>query len=82
LNRALARSEKLGLQLLQAKTHYLLATALRLSRDAKEASSHYADARRILDNIKVDAKSDSFLKRSDLGTIYSESAKWAQNAGV
>jgi eukaryotic-like serine/threonine-protein kinase len=82
LNRALARSEKLGLQLLQAKSHYLLANALRLSGNTQEASRHYSNAHRILDTINTDAKSDTFLKRSDLATIYSESAKWAQNAGT
>jgi len=81
LNRALARSEKLGLQLLQAKSHYLLAGALRLSGNAQEASRHYADAHRILDNINADAKSDTFLKRSDLATIYSESTRLSQSAG-
>ena len=75
LNRALARSDKLGLQMLQVKGHYLLATALRLAGNSSEASQQFADAHRILDSINKEAKSDTFLKRSDLTTIYSESAK-------
>jgi tetratricopeptide (TPR) repeat protein len=75
LNRALARSDKLGLQMLQAKGHYLLATAFRLAGNSADASQQYANAHRILDNINKEAKTDTFLKRSDLSTIYSESAK-------
>ncbi len=79
LNRALARSEKLGLQILQAKSHYLLGTASRLMGNATEASRDYADAYRILDEAKKEAKSDTLLKRTDLGSIYKESEKWRQN---
>jgi predicted negative regulator of RcsB-dependent stress response len=75
LNRALARSDKLGLQMLQAKGHYLLGTAFRSVGNSAEASQQYSNAHRILDNINKEAKSDTFLKRSDLSTIYSESAK-------
>jgi cytochrome c-type biogenesis protein CcmH/NrfG len=79
VNRALARSEKLGLQPLQAKSHYLLATALRLTGNGAEASRHYANAHRILDEINKEAKSDTLLKRADLAPIYAESAKWSQS---
>ncbi len=79
LNRALARSEKLGLLMLQANSHYLLATALRLTGNGSEAARHYADAHRILDEINKEAKSDTLLKRTDLSPIYTESAKWSQN---
>ena len=82
LNRALARSEKLGLQMLQAKSHYFLAAALSLSRNTADASRHYAEAKRILDNMSREAKSDMFLKRSDLAPIYSESAKSSQAPGL
>jgi tetratricopeptide (TPR) repeat protein len=78
LNRALARSEKLGLQALQAQSHYLLGTALRLAGNPKEASRHYADAHRIVDEMRKEANSDALLKRADLSTMYAESAKWSQ----
>jgi hypothetical protein len=48
----------------------LLGRALQLSGNAKEAASHFAEARRILDDIKKDAGSDSVTKRSDLAPIY------------
>jgi hypothetical protein len=76
LNRALARSEKLGLLMLQANSHYLLATALRLVGNGSEASRHYADTHRILDEINKEAKSEALLKRADLAPIYAESEKW------
>jgi eukaryotic-like serine/threonine-protein kinase len=78
LNRTLARSEKLGMQILQVKSRYLLATTLRLTGNGTEASRNYAEAHRILDEMNKEAKSDGFLKRSDLSTIYTESAKWSQ----
>jgi tetratricopeptide (TPR) repeat protein len=70
LNRALNRSEKLGLRALLARSQYLLGRSLQLSGNAKEAASHFAEARRILDDIKKDAGSDSVTKRSDLAPIY------------
>jgi eukaryotic-like serine/threonine-protein kinase len=78
LNRALARSEKLGLPILQVKSRYLLATTLRLTGNGAEASRNYQSAHRILDDMSKEAKSESFLKRSDLSSIYAESAKWSQ----
>jgi hypothetical protein len=48
----------------------LLGRALQLSGNAKEAAGHFADARRILDDIKKDAGSDSVTKRSDLAPMY------------
>ncbi|MCU1296133.1 MAG: Serine/threonine-protein kinase PknB [Acidobacteriaceae bacterium] len=78
LNRALARSEKLGLQILQVKSRYLMATTLRLNGKGAEASRNYADAHRILDEMSEEAKSDTFLRRNDLSAIYAESAKWSQ----
>jgi eukaryotic-like serine/threonine-protein kinase len=74
LNRALSRSEKLGLHAQLARSQYLLGRALQLSGNAKEAASHFADARRILDDIKKDAGSDSVTKRSDLAPIYAVAA--------
>ena len=78
LNRSLRNGEKLGLQALVAKSHYLLAQALRFSNNQGEASRQYAYAHRILDEIRKEANSDSVLKRSDLATFYEESALWSQ----
>ena len=76
LNRSLPNSEKLGLQALLAKGHYLLADALRLGNNQTEASRHYAEAHRLLDEIRKEANNDSVLKRNDLATTYQESARW------
>ncbi len=69
LERALAKSEKLGLQALLARSHYLLASALRSTGAAAEASRHLAEARRVLEEIRKEAKSDDVVKRADLAPI-------------
>jgi len=76
LEDSLRVSEKLGLQALLAKSHYFLAEALRLGGGQAEAAHHYAEARRILDDIQKEAHSDEVLKRNDLATIYQEAARW------
>jgi eukaryotic-like serine/threonine-protein kinase len=78
LDRALNESEKLGLRTMLARTHYLLATVLRLSGNVPEASGHYREALRNLDEIEKDTGSDAVLKRSDLNVIYTESNRWSQ----
>jgi eukaryotic-like serine/threonine-protein kinase len=74
LENALNRSEKLGLKALLAQSHYLLARDLELSGKADDAKEHYAQARKILDDIKNEAKTDSIVKRSDLSPIYTHPA--------
>jgi eukaryotic-like serine/threonine-protein kinase len=71
LESALDKSEKLGLRALLAQSHYLLARDLELSGKAGDAPDHYSQARKILDEIKNEAKTDSIVKRSDLSPIYS-----------
>ena len=79
LDRTKDMSDKLGLLTLQAKSQYLLATALRLTGKGAEASRQYAGARRTLDEIRKEAKSEDVLKRADLGPMYAESTKWSQS---
>ena len=70
IDTALRTSEKLGLQALLARSHYLLARTLEVSGSGNaEAASNYADARRILDSIRQESGSDSILKREDLSPI-------------
>ena len=69
LESALSRSEKLGLRALLAESHYLLARDLELSGQLADAPGHYKQARKILDDIQKDAKTDSIVKRSDLQPI-------------
>jgi eukaryotic-like serine/threonine-protein kinase len=74
LQSTLNRSDKLGLRALLAQSHYLLARDLELSGEAGEAPEHYTQARKILDGIKDEAKTDSIVKRSDFSPIYAHSS--------
>lgn len=78
LERAVVKAEKLELRSVLAQAHYWLATAMRLSGRGTEATSHYREALRYLDDIRKDTGSDAVLQRSDLNPIYTESSRWAQ----
>jgi serine/threonine protein kinase/tetratricopeptide (TPR) repeat protein len=78
LNRALARSEKLGAPMLQARSRYLLATTFRLTGKPAEASRNYVEVGKILDEMSKESKSDAFLKRNDLSAMYADAARWSQ----
>jgi eukaryotic-like serine/threonine-protein kinase len=66
---ALKTSEKLGLQALLARSHYLLGRTLEVSGSGAEASRHYAEARRFLETIHLESGTDAILKREDLSPI-------------
>ncbi|MGA7927896.1 MAG: tetratricopeptide repeat protein [Candidatus Sulfotelmatobacter sp.] len=70
LESALDKSEKLGFRALLAQSHYLLARVLEVSGKASDAPEHYRESRKILDEIKNEAKTDTIVKRSDLSPIY------------
>ena len=73
LETSLRTSEKLGLQALLARSHYLLGRNLELSgTGSAEAAPHYAAAKRILEAIHQESGSDGILKRQDLSSISSE----------
>jgi serine/threonine protein kinase/tetratricopeptide (TPR) repeat protein len=74
LQRTLANAEKVGLQVSLAKGHYLLAEALRLGGTQGEAPRHYAETRRILDEVGKEAHSETLPKRSDLAKMYQDAA--------
>jgi eukaryotic-like serine/threonine-protein kinase len=76
LQSALGKAEKLGLRELLAKDQYLLATALRLTANGTEASGHYREALRWLEEIRKEAGSDKVIERADLKPIYTESTRW------
>jgi serine/threonine protein kinase/tetratricopeptide (TPR) repeat protein len=78
LDRAVAKSERLGLPTLSAKGHYLLATALRASGDSTEATPHYREALRLLDEIRKEAGAEKVIERADLNPIYSDCTRWSQ----
>jgi eukaryotic-like serine/threonine-protein kinase len=72
LERAIAKAEKLGARALLARAHFLLASTLRSPGEAADASRHLAEARRILDEIRKEAKTDAVLNRADLAPILAE----------
>ena len=65
----LAASEKLGLQVLQARSQFLLGRTLALSGSAADAAPRFAAAKRILEGVRQESGSDAILKRQDLGLI-------------
>jgi len=70
LDSALMKSQKFGLRALLARSHYLLARSLELTGRAPEAQDHFKQARKILDEVQKEAKSDTIPRRSDLSPIY------------
>ncbi len=77
LEPALGKAEKLGLRTLLARDHYLLATALRLTGNGAEASGHYREALRLLDEIRKEGGAEKVIERADLKPIYAESKRWS-----
>ena len=72
LEASLKTSEKLGLQALLARSHYLLGRSLELSgTGSAEAAPQYSAAKRILETIHQESGSDDVLKRADLSSISS-----------
>jgi tetratricopeptide (TPR) repeat protein len=78
VERAVAKTEKLGLRTLSAQGHYLLATILRLTGRGAEAPAHYREALGLLEDIRKEAGANNVLQRSDLNCIYSDSTRWSQ----
>ncbi len=70
LEAALATSERIGLLVQQAQSHYWLSQALTgAGTDTAGARQHLQAARGLLDRIKAEAKTDAVLKRADLAPI-------------
>jgi serine/threonine protein kinase/tetratricopeptide (TPR) repeat protein len=80
LQRSLDGSDKLGLRMLLARSHFLLGTALRLSGSGMEGASHYRQTVRLLDETRKEPGAEKLLERADLKAIYQESARWTQAA--
>jgi eukaryotic-like serine/threonine-protein kinase len=77
LERALGRSERLGLRLETARIHYLLGSAIRLSGNAAEATGQYQQARQLLDDMKKEPGAEHLLDRSDLRAMYTDATRWS-----
>jgi serine/threonine protein kinase/tetratricopeptide (TPR) repeat protein len=76
---ALGKAEKLGLRTLLARAHYFLGAALRETGNGTEATGHYREALRLLDEIRKEAGAEKVIERADLKPIYTESARWSQS---
>jgi tetratricopeptide (TPR) repeat protein len=73
LERLVGRSQNLGTRMLEAKAHYLLATAIGKQGDAAESRRHYGAAIRILDEMGKEERGADVITRADLKTVYAES---------
>ena len=70
LKTAALRSEKLGLRILAAQSHFYLGRALELSGKTAGAKSQYDEARQIAADVQKESGGDAIVKRSDLAEIY------------
>ncbi len=75
LELAMGNAEKLGLRTLLAKDHYLLGAIFRLTGNGAEATSHYREALRSLDEVRKEAGAEKVLDRADLKSMYTEASQ-------
>ena len=78
LERALLLSDKLGMQPLSARAHYLLAAIARDSGNSSDAQANYREALRLLDAMQKDPGAEKLLQRADFKAIYDESVRGTQ----
>jgi eukaryotic-like serine/threonine-protein kinase len=78
LEQTAPKAQKMELRAVLAQDEYLLADVLRLTGHMTEAMTHYREALRYLDEIRKDTGNDTFLQRSDLNSIHTESNRWVQ----
>ena len=78
LESALSQSQRMGLQPLTARAHFLLAAVLRISGNDALAQGHYQDALRLLDSMQKESGAEKLLQRSDLAAMYKDSTHWLQ----
>jgi tetratricopeptide (TPR) repeat protein len=69
LEAALSLSERLGLVSVAANAHFLLATTLTQDGNASGAARHLAEARKLVDGMQKEARTDDILGRDDLRRI-------------
>ena len=80
LGRAVPLSDKLGMQPLSARGHYLLAVIEQNSGNSSDAYDNYREALRLLDLMKKDAGAEKLLQRADFQAIYDQSTRGTQAA--
>jgi tetratricopeptide (TPR) repeat protein len=69
LEKTVAASEKLSLRALLAESHHQLALVLRRTNRSGDADRHDADAKRIMEDIRKEAATDSVAQRIDLAPL-------------
>ena len=79
LEQILLRSDKLGLQPLSAKAHFLLATIARASGNSADAKDHAQQVVRLLEPMSKQKGAEKVLQRSDLSAMYTEATRLASN---
>ena len=77
LEQILLRSDKLGLQPLSAKAHFLLATIARASGNSADAKDHAQQVVRLLEPMSKQKGAEKVLQRSDLSAMYTEATRVA-----
>jgi tetratricopeptide (TPR) repeat protein len=77
LEHVLLRSDKLGLQPMSARAHYLLGTIARATRRMPDAQNHYRQAMQTIDTISKEKGAEKFLQRPDISAMYGDAGKWA-----
>ena len=80
LERALQLADKLGMQPLSARAHYLLATIAEIQATAAKRRIIIAKRLRLLDVMKKDPGAEKLLQRSDFKAIYDASTAGVQAA--
>jgi eukaryotic-like serine/threonine-protein kinase len=73
--RALTRTQKLGLKSLQMRAEYLLGNESRLSGKKTLALEHYRESLRLMEEIHKEA-GDKILRRADFAAISTDANRW------
>jgi tetratricopeptide (TPR) repeat protein len=76
VERAITRSEKLGLKTFEARGEYQLATVFRLSGNKTLAADHYRQFQNLLDAVHKEAGDDRVMKRADFAAMSDDANRW------
>jgi len=78
LERVLDTSERLGSRLQTARIHYLLGMVDRVTGTGSGAAGQYAQALKLLDDIKKEPGAEHVMDRVDLKVMYDDATHWSQ----
>ena len=80
LERLLLQSDKLGLQPISAKAHFLLGASARATGKSADAQNHYRQTIALLDTISREKGAEKFRQRPDVSAMYNDAKRWEQAA--